>query len=258
MVRSANHAKKRRRYPFLILDIFTFFCYVSHNMIVAIHQPQFMPWLGYFDKILKCDVFVFLDNVQFKKNEFQNRNKIKTAQGWMWLTVPVLFKFPQRINEVKINNRLQWRKKHLRGLEINYHKAPYFNDLFPRLKEFYSRESDLLADINKRSVVLLLEILEVKREIRLASQIGDLPEEPSERLAAICAAVGGDTYISGAGGKEYLKLEPFHSRGIKVIYQTFVHPIYPQLYGDFVPNLSLLDLILNCGPDSRKILEGKG
>ena len=226
-------------------------------MIVSIHQPQFMPWLGYFDKIIKSDIFVFLDTVQFKKNEFQNRNKIKTAQGWMWLTVPVLYKFPEHIDEVKINNRVDWRKKHVRALEINYQKAPYCNELLPSLKEFYVGNAESLSECNRKSILILLRILGVNKEPIVASELKDVPAEPSERLAAICKSLGADTYLSGAGGREYLNIEPFHNKEITVTFQEYKHPVYPQLYGDFVPHLSILDLLFNCGPNSLNILEGK-
>jgi len=215
-----------------------------------------MPWLGYFDKIVRSETFVFLDNVQFKKNEFQNRNKIKTAQGWMWLTVPVLYKYPEQIDEVKINNGIGWRKKHLRTLAINYQKAPYFHDRFPEVERFYAVDSASISEVNRESVLMLLKMLGVDRQIAIASALGHLPEEPSERLAAICENLQADTYLSGAGGREYLDLEPFNKRGITVVFQEFKHPVYTQLYGDFIPNLSLLDLLFNCGPDSLKILEG--
>jgi hypothetical protein len=224
-------------------------------MIVAIHQPQFMPWLGYFDKIVRSERFVFLDNVQFKKNEFQNRNKIKTAQGCMWLTVPILYKYPERINEVKINSRVDWRNKHLKSLTTNYHKAPYFSDLFPEIERFYTEDAEFISEVNRASVLMLLRMLGLQKEMTVASELGDLPEEPSRRLAAICASVGADTYMSGPGGRAYLDLEPFHKEGITVIFQEFIHPVYPQLYGDFMSNLSLLDLLFNCGPDSLQILE---
>jgi len=229
-------------------------------MIVSIHQPQFMPWLGYFDKIRQSDTFVFLDTVQFKKNEFQNRNKIKTAQGWMWLTVPVSYKYPQHLDEVMINDGVDWRKKHIRTLTINYQKSTYFHSLFSDIKQFYAAHHETvetIAAFNSGSVTMLLKLLGLIKDTVLASALGDLPDEPSERLAAICATIGADTYLSGAGGKTYLDQVPFNSRGIKVVFQEFRHPVYPQLYGDFIPNLSLLDLIFNCGPHSLQILEGK-
>jgi hypothetical protein len=216
-----------------------------------------MPWLGYFDKILRSNMFVFLDNVQFKKNEFQNRNKIKTAQGEMWLTVPVMYKYPEHLDEVKTNNRADWRKKHAKTLAINYQKAPYFHDFFPEVERFYAGNSESISKVNSESVLMLLRMLGVHKETEVASALGDFPEEPSERLAAICESLGADTYLSGAGGRDYLDLEPFNKNGITVVFQAFKHPVYPQLYGDFIPNLSLLDLLFNCGPDSLNILEGK-
>jgi hypothetical protein len=216
-----------------------------------------MPWLGYFNKIQQSDTFVFLDTVQFKKNEFQNRNKIKTAQGWMWLTVPVSYKYPQHMDEVNINNGVDWHKKHLRTLTINYQKSTFFLLVFPEVERFYSERIESIAALNRMSVIMLLNLLGVAKEPVLASALGDFPEESSERLAAICAALGADTYLSGAGGKAYLDQVPFNTRGIKVVFQEFQHPVYPQLYGDFIPNLSLLDLLFNCGPDSLNILEGK-
>src|SRR5207253_7130508 len=116
-------------------------------MRVAIHQPQFLPWLGYLDKIDQADLFVVLENVQFKKNEWQNRNRIRTAQGWQWMTVPVLHDFGQKINETKINNKVSWRQDHLRAVELNYRKAPHFDRYFPHFENVLAQEWEKLADI---------------------------------------------------------------------------------------------------------------
>jgi hypothetical protein len=142
-------------------------------------------------------------------------------------------------------------------LAINYHKAPYFSDLFPEIERFYAEDAEFISEVNRESVLMLLRMLGLRKETVIASALGDLPEEPSGRLAAICASVGADTYLSGPGGRAYLDLEPFNKQGIAVVFQEFRHPVYPQLYGDFMPNLSLLDLLFNCGPDSLKILEDK-
>ena len=176
----------------------------------------------------------------------------------MWLTVPVLYKYPEHIDEVKINNRVDWRKKHMRALEINYQKAPYCPELFPTMEGFYTGDSESLSELNKESVLTLLKVLGVNKKTKVASKVEleDSSKEPSERLAAICASLGADTYLSGAGGREYLNLDPFHTKDITVIFQEFQHPVYRQLYGDFIPNLSLLDLLFNYGPDSLDVLEG--
>lgn len=218
----------------------------------AIHQPQFMPWLGYLNKIHSCDVFVFLDNVQYKKNEWQNRNRIKTADGPQWLTVPNCYIFPQRINEVRINNRENWRRKHLQALITNYSKAPYFKDLMPVFQEFYSREWEFLADLNMDSVSLMLDIFKIERERLKASEM-ELRDAPNERLVDICKTVGADTYLAGKDGEKYMDLEIFRKEGINVVFQQFSPPVYPQLFGEFVPCLSALDLAINCGGEGRKL-----
>ncbi|MBI5187186.1 MAG: WbqC family protein [Nitrospinae bacterium] len=219
---------------------------------VAIHQPQFMPWLGYLNKIHSCDVFVFLDNVQYKKNEWQNRNRIKTADGPQWLTVPNCYKFPQRINEVTVNNRENWRRKHLQALITNYSKAPYFKDAMPVFQEFYSREWEFLADVNMDSVNLMLDFFKIEQELLKASDM-ELRDAPNERLVDICKIVGADTYLAGKDGEKYMDLEIFRKEGIKVVFQQFSPPEYPQLFGEFVPCLSAIDLAFNCGGEGRKL-----
>ena len=134
-------------------------------MICAIHQPQTYPWLGYFAKIMQSDIFVFFDDVQFKKNEYQNRNRIKTDRGWMWLTVPVVHNFGQKINEVQIDNKQKWEKKHLNTLITYYRKAPFFNSLFAELKELYSRKYELLIDFNIATIEWILKKLKIERKI---------------------------------------------------------------------------------------------
>jgi len=224
-------------------------------MIVSVHQPQYLPWLGYFDKIIKSDIFVFLDNVQYKKNEFQNRNKIKTANGWQWLTVPVLYKFPEKINEVKINEKINWEKDHLKSLVVNYNRAPFFKIFQQYFEEMYSKIWGKLVGVNIETVKLLTHLLDIdKTRFFLASQIPNLREEPNERLIDICKYFSADTYLAGKGGAEYMDIKKFEEENINVIFQDFQHPVYPQLYGNFQPYMSTIDLLFNCGPKSREIL----
>ena len=133
-------------------------------MIVAIHQPQYLPWLGYFDKIEQTDIFVILDNVQYKKNEWQNRNRIKTANGWQWLTVPVQYKFPERIDHVKINNRIDWNRKHLNAIVINYGRSFYFKKYRSFFEDVYSQEWEYLVDINVYLIKFLIKALGMNTE----------------------------------------------------------------------------------------------
>ena len=222
--------------------------------VVAIHQPQFLPWLGYFDKLDRSDVFCLLDTVQYKKNEFQNRNKIKTAQGWQWLTVPVTYRFPQRILEVGVNQTVDWRRKHLRTLETSYRKAPFFDTYITRFEEFYQQSYEMLADVNVASIELLMELLGLERKLVLASSLQVDTEDPTLRLVQICQTLGGAAYLSGKDGAKYMDVDMFASHEIDVLFQDFKHPQYPQCFGSFEPNMSVVDLLFNCGPESLAIL----
>ena len=219
-------------------------------MIAAVHQPQYLPWLGYFDKIDKADVFCFLDNVQYKKNEWQNRNRIKTSAGWQWLTTPVRFQFPEKICEVKINNAVNWRRKHLQAMVTNYRKAPYFSELIEMFERIYATEWEYLADLNIEVIRSILIRLGLERKTTILASDLTLRNDPNDRLIDICRSLGCDTYLAGAAGADYMDLGRFAEAGIRVVFQEFNHPRYPQLFGDFVPRLSVVDLLFNCGPQS--------
>ncbi len=220
--------------------------------IVSIHQPNFVPWIGYFYKIVNCDVFVFLDNVQYTKNSFINRNKIKTPQRDRWLTVPVSFKFGQLINEVKINNNIQWRKKNLRTIEINYKKAPHFDAIYDLLKSACFRNQwELLTDLNIKLIDTICQFLDLRVKTIRASTLG-FNTSSTDLLIKIIEKLNGKTYLSGKGGANYQDEEKFKQNGISLLYTDFIGPIYPQLYGDFIPNLSIIDLLFNCGKESLK------
>ena len=224
--------------------------------VVAIHQPQYLPWLGYFDKLDRSDVFCLLDTVQYKKNEFQNRNRVKTAQGWQWLTVPVTYRFPQRINEVGINRMVDWQRKHLRALKTNYGKAPYFGTYIERFEEFYQQSYDLLVEVNVASIRLLMDLLGLKRKLVLASSLQVGTGEPTLRLVEICRCLKGKTYFSGKDGSNYMDEALFFTHQIQIVFQEYHHPEYPQCFGPFESNLSVLDLLFNCGPQSLAIIRG--
>ena len=223
-------------------------------MVIGIHQPQFMPWLGYFDKMDRCDVFVLLDNVQYKKNEYQNRNRIKTPRGRQWLTVPVHYKFPQKICEVAICDDGDWRKKNLRSLEMNYRKSPHFESYIGPVRALYGRQWRTLSELNIACVRLLAEILGIGAAILPASEMGELSEEPSERLIGICRRLGSDTYLAGRDGARYMDLGRFREAGIRVAFQDFRHPVYPQMFGGFEYFMSAIDMIFNCGEGSIEII----
>ncbi|MBN1573285.1 MAG: WbqC family protein [Deltaproteobacteria bacterium] len=225
-------------------------------MIVAIHQPQYLPWLGYFDKIDRADAFVFLDTVQFKKNEFQNRNRIKGTGGAQWLTVPVFQRHGQRISEVAINNTDKWQKKHVMAVLSCYGKAPFFGEYFGAFEELLSRPWEGLSSLNMETVRLIASILKIETEFYTASELGDFPEERDGRLVQIVKELGADTYLAGAGGREYMDTDIYADSGIEVVFQDFKHPAYPQLFGEFVPYLSVVDLIFNAGKSSLDYIRG--
>jgi len=225
-------------------------------MIVAVHQPQYLPWLGYFDKIRRADIFVLLDNVQFKKNEWQNRNKIKTAQVSQWVTVPVGYKYPQLINEVTINNTVRWQHKQSQAILTNYRKAACHEYLEEFFEEIFSNSWQMISELNTYVVRRLVGVLGIDTPLFVASELGEFPEDPDERLIEITRHFNGDTYLAGSGGRQYMDLEKYSKQGIAVKFQDFQHPVYEQLFGEFEPYMSAIDLILNHGDKSLGILRG--
>lgn len=202
----------------------------------------------------QADLFCFLDNVQYKKNEWQNRNRIKTAQGWQWLTVPVQYRFPEKINEVTISGRIDWQRKHLQAIYTNYGKASYFNRYIDFFEKIYNTTWEYLSDLNMYLIDGLCDLLGMGKIRTIRSSEMDLREDPTDRLIDICLQVGADTYLAGAAGSGYMDMKRFEEKGITVRFQAFEHPKYPQLFGDFVSHLSVMDLLMNCGPDSLSII----
>lgn len=218
-------------------------------MIVSIHQPAYLPWLGYIHKILHSDVFVILDTVQLEKNGFVNRNRVRTSSGIQWLTVPLLMKghTEKNIGEMKINQVDSWKRKHLATLEQAYGKRPHYarySDDFRRLIEDGGESlSDFLFDM--LHYFLDAAGIEGKRIVRASELV--VEGSRAELLADICTKMGGDTYLSGVAGKEYLDLKPFEAAGVEVAFQEFSHPEYDQGYEDFTPNMGIVDALFNCG-----------
>lgn len=233
-------------------------------MKCAIHQPQLLPWLGYLNKINSADVFVSLDNVQFKKNEFQNRNKVRVGAEPKWITAPVSFKFGDTIRETLIAGDPRWRKKMISTIEYNYGKTPFFKNYAPPLFEILNREWKNLAELNEATVIWLVNCFGIKTSILISSEMPAFTPDPTQRLIEICRHTGADVYLSGSGAREYLDMETFTSSGIALEFQDFLHPVYPQCYSDgarvaggaFLSHLSAIDGLFNCGGDAtgRKML----
>jgi hypothetical protein len=224
--------------------------------IVCIHQPDFIPWIGFFDRLLKSDIFVVLDNVQLLRRGWHNRDKIKTAKGPMWLTVPINWKgrSNQLINEAEIDNIQNWRRKQLKALDFWYKKAPYFDRYFPQIEKIYSRRHQKLVDLNVDLLNFLSQAFEIEVEVIFASSL-NVTAKSTDLMVRIVKAVGGDTYLSGIGAKDYLDEQKFEQARLKVIWQKFEHPVYPQLHGEFIPDLSSIDFLFNCGDKCVNILK---
>ena len=225
-------------------------------MILAIHQLHYLPWLRYFHKIASADVFAVLDNIQFNKNGWQNRNKIKTDQGALTLTVPVLQKMGQSLDEVEIDNKQSWRRKHWGAISSHYRKAPFFKEHEPFLRGIYEKEWRKLNDLNYEMLFYFVKVLGIKTRLFKSSEM-ELRGEATERLVNICADLKADSYLTGAfAAQEYLDENLFAQAGIGLNMHEFDCPVYPQLYPekDFIPELSLLDLLFHCGPESLSVL----
>lgn len=226
-------------------------------MIIGIHQPNFLPWIGYFYKICRVDIFVFLDNVQFTKNSYQNRVKIKTSQVPTWLTVPVLQSFGQLTEDVKINNNEKWRGKHLKTFETNYKKSPYFKTIFNLLENIYfKQEWEFMTDFNIELIKGICNLLCINTKTINASSL-DVSGSSTELLLDIVKKLGGSSYLSGMGGVKYQDEEKFKTAEISLKYTDFKHPTYPQMWGEFVEGLSIIDLLFNCGGNSLNHLVRK-
>jgi len=225
-------------------------------MIVTIHQPEHLPWLGFFDKMRQADVFVLLDTTQFAKDDFQNRNRIKTSKGPTWLTVPVFKRgrSEQLIIDAEICNDRNWRNRCWSLIHQNYRDAPYFAEHKQFFEELYARKWSKLVELNTTVIRYLAEQLGLKTKLVTASELEVYERGSTNVNLTICRVLGADVYLSGKYGKQYLDETQFAEHGIKVRYQDFQHPVYPQLWGDFLSHMSAIDLLFNCGDASLEII----
>lgn len=229
-------------------------------MRVAIHQPEHLPWLGFFHKMSMSDVFVLLDNVPYSKNDFQNRNRIRTSgtdKGWSWLTVPILTKgrFGQKISEVEINNdNRTWSRRAWKTIDYSYNRAAYFEKHQGFFYDLYNAKTwDKLADLNVQIIDYLVQVLAMDAEVVLASDL-DVSGSGTELLLGICQKLEAEVYISGRFGRDYLDEAQFNQQGIRVVYQDFQHPEYSQVYEPFIGNMSVIDLLFNYGDGSKELI----
>jgi hypothetical protein len=226
---------------------------------VGILQPGYLPWLGFFEQMYKSDVFVLYDDVQYDKQGWRNRNRIKTANGIRWLTVPVIVKSKQHplVHEVLIENKHNWRKKHFLSIKQNYAKASFYKKYINIFEEAYSKEWKYLVDIDMYFIEKLVVSLGLENKKLVRSSGLHLEADKTGRLIEICKIFKADIFYEGASGRSYINADHFCRNGIRLEYQDYVHPVYKQLYGAFVPYLSIIDLLFNHGPDSLAVLTGR-
>jgi hypothetical protein len=219
---------------------------------IAILQSNYIPWKGYFDVIASVDEFVLYDDMQYTKRDWRNRNKIKTPNGLQWLTVPVRVKgrYEQRINETEIE-AANWAETHWRSLEQNYRRAPYFDEIAQWLRPIYEIEFTYLSSLNRKLIESICAYLGIGTRITQSSDY-NLIDGKSERLADLCLQLGGEEYLSGPAAKNYIDQEVFVSRGIRLSWMDYSgYEIYPQLWDGFEHGVTILDLLFNCGPNSK-------
>lgn len=229
-------------------------------MIITIHQPEFIPWIGFFDRIVRADIFVVLDHVQYQKNGFINRNRIKNNTSWNWITIPINQKMHHKpIQTVEIQNGLKWQEKQFKSILLNYSKARFFKKYYSFLEKIYKREWQTIADLDWHVITELIKIMGIRSKIYKSSTL-DIKGESNDMIINICKRFGADTYLSGIGAKNYMDLKKFENSDIEIKFQKYIHPVYRQLHpkSGFIPNLSIIDLLLNNGDESLEIIKSGG
>lgn len=225
-------------------------------MIVSINQPAYLPWLGYFHRIAVSDAHIVLDDVQFEKNSFTNRNKVRTRDGWCWLTIPVKTagKFGQlSINEIELAKQRNWAVKHWETLRLNYSKAPFFPPHATFFESVYARPWLKLIDLTSEITGYLLAAFGIRTKLYFSSQLKVLGKK-DELILNLCRQLGATVYLSGPLGRNYLREQLFHAQGIGVRYDDYHHPEYPQAQPGFEPYMAAVDLLFNAGPESLGVI----
>jgi hypothetical protein len=225
---------------------------VSRRTVVAIHQPNFLPWLGFFDKLAQADIFVLLDSVQFprtSKGTWINRVKLLVGGTGRWATVPIVRSDGSAlaIKDVRIDDSRPWRAKLARTIELNYRRAPAFDAVFPLVSELLATDDGRIAAFNERNLRRLADAVGLDTGKIVRSSDLDVEGQSTELLIELTLAVGGTAYLPGGDAYRYQEDDKFAARGIELLPQAFVHPTYPQAVEPFVPGLSAIDALMSCG-----------
>ncbi|GAB1405493.1 WbqC family protein [Lentimicrobium sp.] len=221
--------------------------------IISIHQPNYIPWLGYFYKIYQSDVFVFLDDVQFSNQGMHNYHYIKTPQGPFRLKIPVLKHFKDNINQVKINDAINWRQKHLKTIETNYKRSVNFEEVYTDLKDLLFNDYPDIAVLNSTMIAFFCQKLGISTRFISSSEL-NITSSREQKIIDICIALDGVVYYSGTGAKAYQDENNFLNHGLELRYSSFNAFEYPQLWGDFQSNVTIIDYLMNCGYNWDKVV----
>lgn len=232
---------------------------VRMNKSVAISQSNYIPWKGYFDNIALVDEFILYDDVQYTRRDWRNRNQIKTAQGLLWLTIPVEVKgkYLQKIKDTKICGK-DWATDHLKSIKINYSRAAHFKEVYPWIESLYMKAAEMtfLSDVNYIFLSEICHYLHIDTTLRFSSEIPYSSEDRNMRLIEICRHLNTTKYYSGQAAKSYMDVELFRQYGIQVEWYDYSgYSEYEQLYPPFVHSVSIIDLLLNQGQHSRNYLK---
>lgn len=224
---------------------------------IGIHQPNYIPWLGYFFKIYQSDVFVFLDDVQYSNKGMHDFHYIKNPQGRFRMKIPVKVNFGDDIMTVKLNNALEWRESQLQQLDSNYRKAPFFKEVFLDIQAVFSQNHEMLSDLNIAIIELITARFGIETVFVRSSDLAIAEKDKANRIFSICKKLDTDVYCSGTGAAIYQNAADFLEHGIELSYSSFKPFIYPQFWGDFESNVTVLDYLMQCGYDWQRVLDNQ-
>ena len=225
---------------------------------IMVLQPGYLPWLGFFDMLYKSEALVYHTDLQYDKCSWRNRNRIRTKDGWAWLSVPVYIKghSKDKILDIKIDNTKKWRKRHMNLVTENYKNAPFFERYIGNFEDIIKKDWDFLVDLDFALINWLMDELHLKKKLIYSHDLSLNGQRSTYRLIKICKQLGADTYLSGSRGRNYIDDSMFMDEGLKLEYHDYVHPEYKQQFDGFVPYMSVIDLLFNHGDASLKILTG--
>ncbi|MDA9232868.1 WbqC family protein [Candidatus Pelagibacter sp.] len=229
---------------------------MKNKIITSIHQPDFFPYFGYFNKINKSDVYIVMDNVQLSKSGWTHRDKIKTSKEVSWITIPIKnIKKKQLIKDCLIDHDINWKKKHINMISESYKNSKFINEGIEIINDLYKLNTNYLFEFNFNIINKLFEIFKINVDIKLLSQL-NVDGDKSELLIKILKKINSNLYLSGDGAKNFIDIDLFKNNNIEIIFNDFKHPIYEQIHGNFVKDLSILDIILNCGiTETEKLIK---